>query len=88
MNFGDVLEITQQALWTTLKVGAPLLIITLVVGLIISLFQALTQIQESTLSFVPKVIAVFAATALFLPFMFSTLQGFTLELFQRMIQGS
>jgi flagellar biosynthetic protein FliQ len=58
MNFSDVLEITQQALWTTLKVGAPLLIITLIVGLVISLFQALTQIQESTLSFVPKVIAV------------------------------
>ena len=88
MNFSDVLEITQQALWTTLKVGAPLLVITLVVGLVISLFQALTQIQESTLSFVPKVIAVFAATALFLPFMFSTLQAFTLELFQRMVQGS
>lgn len=84
MNITDVLEITQNALWVTLKISLPLLLVALIVGLIISLFQALTQIQETTLSFVPKIITMFGATALFLPFMFSTLSDFTIELFNRM----
>ncbi len=68
-----------------MKVGAPMMLIALVVGLAISLFQALTQIQETTLSFVPKVIFIFLGMILFLPFMLNSLQTFTLNIFDRII---
>ena len=69
----------------TLKIGGPIMIISLVVGLVISLFQALTQIQETTLTFVPKVVIVFGALILLMPFMLSTLVTFTHQLADRII---
>ncbi len=66
-----------------LMIGAPILIIALIVGLAVSLFQALTQMQEMTLSFVPKMLIIFLSVMLFLPFMLSTLSRFTLELVGR-----
>ena len=81
----DVLELSRESVWVTLKVGGPILIIALVVGLSISLVQALTQIQEMTLSFVPKIIAIFVALVLLLPFMLTTLIDFTRELMDRAI---
>jgi flagellar biosynthetic protein FliQ len=83
----DVIEIARQSIVVTLKIGAPTMLAALVIGLVISLFQALTQIQEMTLAFVPKVIVVFTTFVLFLPFMLATLVAFTQELFGRIVGG-
>jgi flagellar biosynthetic protein FliQ len=72
-----ILEISREAVFVLLKVSMPILLITLSVGLIISLFQALTQIQENTLSFVPKVVAVLFALIIFTPSIVNTLKVFT-----------
>jgi len=71
-----------------LKIGAPTMMVALIVGLVISLFQALTQIQEMTLTFVPKIVAIVAALLLFMPFMLSSLTGFTQGLFDRIASGN
>ena len=81
----DVLELSRESVWVTLKIGGPILIIALVVGLAISLVQALTQVQEMTLSFVPKIIAIFVSLIVLLPFMLTTLIDFTRELMDRAI---
>ena len=67
------------------KLGAPLMLIALLIGLVISLFQALTQIQEVTLTFVPKIIVVFVAMLLLAPFMLHTLTDFTERIMQQAI---
>jgi flagellar biosynthetic protein FliQ len=83
MNGGEVLDFGRDALWATVFMCAPAMIAGLVVGLIIAFFQALTQIQEMTLVFVPKILAIFAALLIFLPFMGATLAGFSNEVFTR-----
>lgn len=65
MTEGQVLDIAREALYTIILCAAPLLIISLVIGLIISIFQTVTSIQEQTLTFVPKIIAVFVGIMLF-----------------------
>lgn len=75
-----VTEIGRQAIETALLVSAPMLGLSLVVGLLISIFQAMTQINEATLSFVPKVIAVFGAVLMFLPWMMGVLIAFMTQL--------
>lgn len=87
MESADVIEIARESIIVTLKISAPTMLAALVIGLVISLFQALTQIQEATLAFVPKVVVVFAAFVLFLPFMLATLVTFTQELFGRIVGG-
>jgi len=82
----EVIDIAKDALWILLVAGAPIMALAMGVGLIIALFQALTQIQEMTLTFVPKIIAVFLGLMVFLPFIFSTLDGFTDRMFNRMTQ--
>lgn len=77
MNGPEALDLAREAIYVALKIGAPIMLIALLVGLIISLFQALTQIQEMTLAFVPKIIVIFFAVMLFMPFMLSTLIKFT-----------
>ncbi len=81
----DVLELSRESVWVMLKVGGPILMVALLVGLSISLVQALTQVQEMTLSFVPKIIAIFAALVLLMPFMLATLIDFTQQLMDRAI---
>jgi flagellar biosynthetic protein FliQ len=76
-----VIGIGKDAIWTALQVAAPVLGISLVVGLIVSLFQAVTQLNESTLSFVPKALAVVAALLLFGPWMLNTLVSYTAGIF-------
>ncbi|WP_332696129.1 flagellar biosynthesis protein FliQ [Bosea sp. (in: a-proteobacteria)] len=76
MTSGAILDVARDGIVVFLKAGAPLMLIALSVGLIVSLFQALTQIQEQTLVYVPKIIAVFAALLLFLPFMGDALAGY------------
>ncbi len=76
MTIETVTEIGRQAIETAMLVSAPVLGLSLVVGLMVSTFQAMTQINEATLTFVPKVLAVFAATILFLPWMMGVLIAF------------
>jgi flagellar biosynthetic protein FliQ len=77
-----VLEIANRALVTTLTVAAPLLLAGLIVGLAISIFQAVTQIHEMTLTFIPKILVLFLSLMLFLPWMLGTFIGFVAELFK------
>ncbi len=73
MDSQQVLSAGQQGLWTLLLVSAPLLLTVLAVGLVVSVFQAATQINEATLSFVPKIVAAVAVLAIAGPWMLSTL---------------
>ncbi len=76
METPDVLDIAREGIWVLLKVSGPVMLVALMVGLTIALFQALTQIQEITLTFVPKIIAIFTSLIFLLPYMASTLGGF------------
>ena len=78
-----VIEIGRDSLFQILIISAPIMITGMVVGILISLFQALTTIQEMTLTFVPKILAVFVATVIFLPFMMTSLIEFSHGLFDR-----
>ena len=69
MDTPEVLDIARDAIFVMLKIGAPIMAVALLIGLAISLIQALTQIQEMTLSFVPKLLVMFASLLLLLPFM-------------------
>ncbi|MBE6081744.1 MULTISPECIES: flagellar biosynthesis protein FliQ [Tissierellales] len=77
MSEGDIIKIAQSAIRTILTASAPMLIFSLAVGLVISIFQAVTQIQESTLAFVPKIIAVLLALVIFGPWILKVLTEFT-----------
>jgi flagellar biosynthetic protein FliQ len=85
MGPNDVLDVARDAIFVTLKVGAPIMAVALLVGLIVSLLQALTQIQEMTLAFVPKILVIFVSILLFLPFMLSTLTGFAERMADRIV---
>jgi len=85
MSPADVLEVSREAVIVMLKISAPLLGLTLVVGLCISLFQALTQIQEMTLSFVPKILVMFVSLLVLMPFMYATLDVFAQSLMDRIV---
>jgi len=76
-----LLDIAREAFWVTLLVAGPAMIAGLVVGLIIAVLQALTQVQELTLVFVPRIVVMFAVIAIALPFMGAALGGFSLRLF-------
>ena len=81
MNIDDVLTIGRDALLTTLMASAPMLLTGMAVGLIISIFQSVTQIQEITLTFVPKIIVVMVSFVLFLPWIMAVLMNFVEPLF-------
>ncbi|MBI2254223.1 MAG: flagellar biosynthesis protein FliQ [Proteobacteria bacterium] len=83
MDEAALLEIARDAVIVTLKVGAPVMLISLTVGLLISLFQALTQIQEATLTFVPKIVIVFISLLLLAPFMLHALTDFFEQIMAR-----
>ena len=72
----EVVDIGREAIWVLLKTAAPVMLIALGVGLLVSLFQALTQMQEMTLAFVPKIIAIFIALVVLSPYMIGELTGF------------
>lgn len=78
-----VIDLTRRSIWVMVEIGAPSLVAALVVGVVISLLQAMTQIQESTLSFLPKLVVILVAQALTLPFALSLLGDFTRLLFGR-----
>ena len=85
MNEVTVLEVGSGALFVVLKTAGPIMLSGLAIGLVIALFQALTTIQEMTLTFVPKIIVIFLAIIVFLPYMMTTVVEFARELFSRMI---
>ncbi len=85
MNANDVMEVAREAVVVMLKVASPVLLLALFVGLMISLFQALTQMQEMTLTFVPKALVIFLSLLIFVPYMLSVLTVFTQGLMDRII---
>jgi flagellar biosynthetic protein FliQ len=76
MTGAEVLDVGREAIWLTIQLSAPVLIVGLVVGVAIGLMQALTQIQEATLVFAPKIVAVFVSLLFFLPLMGALMSGF------------
>ncbi len=82
-----ILDVARDGILTFLKVAGPLMIVALIVGLAVSLFQALTQIQEQTLIYVPKIVAVFGALLLMLPFMSDALAGYMTRIAARIASG-
>jgi flagellar biosynthetic protein FliQ len=87
MTGAEALDIANDGIWTLIIVSAPMMIVGLVVGVIIALFQALTQIQEQTLVFVPKIIAIFVTMLLTLPFLGATMSGYMNRVVDMIIVG-
>jgi flagellar biosynthesis protein FliQ len=83
MTGAEVLDVGRDAIWLTLQLCAPCLIVGLVVGVAIGLFQALTQIQEQTLVYAPKIVAIFISLLIFLPLMGSLMSGFMRQIAAR-----
>ncbi len=84
MSPEQAVDICRKAIQAILMVSAPMLVIGMVVGLLVSIFQAATQINEQTLSFVPKIVAVFLAMLLFGPWLIKVMTVFTIGLFETM----
>jgi len=82
-----VLDVAREGIWVMIIIGAPILIVGLVVGVVIALFQALTQIQEQTLVFVPKILAIFVVMLLTLPFMGAVLGTYMTKLADMIVTG-
>jgi flagellar biosynthetic protein FliQ len=87
MTGPEVLDVARDAIITLVVVASPLMLVGLAVGVTISLFQALTQIQEMTLSFVPKILAIFLALLVALPFMADALRGQMDRIAARIVGG-
>lgn len=83
MNEVTVLEVGSAGLVVVLKVAGPIMLSGLAIGLAIALFQALTSIQELTLTFVPKIIVIFLSIIFFLPYMMTTITEYSFQLFDR-----
>lgn len=83
MEAVEVIDVTREAIWVLVITGAPMMLTALIVGLAVSLFQALTQIQEMTLTFIPKLLAMLFVMTLAFPFMLQTLVDFSDDLFAR-----
>ncbi|MET3613933.1 flagellar biosynthetic protein FliQ [Rhizobium aquaticum] len=87
MNEADALDIVQAAIWTVIISAGPAVGAAMVVGVVIALIQALTQVQEMTLTFVPKILAVMATVALSAPFIGAQISIFTNMIFSRIQSG-
>lgn len=87
MNGAEVIDVARDAITTLVLVGMPLMLVGLVVGVVVSLLQALTQIQEQTLVFVPKIIAIFVAMLIALPFMGDLLASHMARIAARIVGG-
>ena len=85
MNELEAVEIGREAIMIVLTMSMPIMMVALLVGLLIALFQALTQLQEMTLVFVPKIVVVFGALIFFLPFMLATLSNYMTSLADKII---
>ena len=85
MNETDTVELAREGILVLLQVSGPLMLISLAVGLLISVFQAVTQINETTLTFVPKIVVMFVSLLVLLPFMLSALSTFTERVMDKII---
>ena len=87
MDGAQILDIGRDGIWVMILVAAPMMAVGLIVGIVIALFQALTQIQEQTLVFVPKILAIFVTLLLALPFMADSLHSHMMRISSRIIGG-
>ena len=88
MTEADMVDIARDGIWTMIKVSAPALIAGLVIGVAVALLQSVTQLQEATLTFVPKALVVFGVLVLTLPYMIHTMDDFWKRLLDLMIVGT
>ena len=82
MSDGDVTAVAGKAIWVTLQLGGPVLLVGLIIGLVVSIFQAVTQIQEMTLAVIPKMAAVLVALLITFPWLLDLITGYTLRVFE------
>jgi flagellar biosynthetic protein FliQ len=87
VNGAEVLDVGRDAIWTLILIASPMMLVGLVVGVVVALFQALTQIQEQTLVFVPKILAIFVTMLLTLPFLGATMNAFMTRIAGLIISG-
>ena len=87
MNGAEVLDIAREGIWTLLLVAGPLMLAGLGIGIAIALVQALTQIQEMTLVFVPKIIVIFLTMLVMLPFMAQALESYMMLIMDHVVGG-
>lgn len=87
MTEAEMVDVARDGIWTMIKVAAPALIAGLVVGIAVALLQSATQLQESTLTFVPKALVVFGVLVLFLPFMIHSMDDYWHRLMDLLIAG-
>ncbi len=87
MNEADAIELIRSAIWTIMLSSGPAVAAAMIVGLIIALLQALTQVQEMTLTFVPKIVAIFIALTIGAPFIGGQIYSFTEQVYSRIEKG-
>lgn len=87
MNEAEVMDVIREGMFVLIKVSAPPLLAGMAIGLVISIFQTLTQIQEMTLTFVPKVLVVFISLLIFMPFMLHEVIDFTHMIMDKVAGG-
>ncbi len=87
MSGPEVLDVARDGIITFFKVGLPIMLVALAIGFVISLFQALTQIQEQTLVYVPKIVTTFVGLLLLMPFMSDAMQGYMMRIAARIVAG-
>ena len=85
MNGTEAIDIGRETIYVMLLIGGPIMLLALIIGLAIALFQALTSIQEMTLTFVPKILVIFVGVMLMLPYMLASLTTFSQGLFDRIV---
>ena len=86
MGSGEVLDLARESMWVLVVMAGPIMLVGLIVGVVVGLLQALTQIQEATLVFVPKILSIFVAVILLLPFMAATMSGLMTTIVQMIIK--
>jgi flagellar biosynthetic protein FliQ len=87
MNHADALDIVQSALWTVIVASGPAIVAAMAIGIIIALLQALTQVQEMTLTFVPKIVAILVICSVMAPFIGAVIYGFAEQVYARIEVG-
>ncbi len=87
MSEEELIDITRDAIWLAMEISFPVMMVALIVGVAVGLFQALTQIQEMTLTFVPKILAIMVTVFLLMPTMFLLLRNFMQRLTDMIIAG-
>ncbi|ADY54970.1 flagellar biosynthetic protein FliQ [Syntrophobotulus glycolicus DSM 8271] len=85
MTQNQIIFMAKEAMWTVLLVGGPLLALSLLIGLVVSIFQAMTQIQEQTLSFIPKLVVIAVALLLLGPWMLNIMTSYTVNIFHNLV---